>query len=351
MARTHFHDDHRHLVPGRAYSYDRAADGGWQKTVLSYANAGATSLFTTAEDLGRWILHLASTEGEPATRTLLQKGRLNDGSEIDYALGLVHGELRGVRTLSHGGADAGFRSILLIFPDHDLGVVVLANSPAVDPSRRASEVAEILLGDEMAALPDEAAASEGPTEEIELSPEVLEKLAGTYRLAELGLVLEVTVREGALFTTVPGTGELQLRAVGEREFLLPELSGRVRFDLADEGRAMGLRVRVPGQQLEGLRFEPLAGVDLGVYEGWYFSPEVETLYRIEAKDSVLVAHHVRNGSIDLVPLEEDGFQGSEWFFGSVAFERDAKGEVAAFRLSGGRVRNLLFRRLDSFDGP
>ncbi len=50
MTHTHFHDDHEEIVPNRAYSY--APDGdGFHKSVLSYANVGATSLFTTAEDL------------------------------------------------------------------------------------------------------------------------------------------------------------------------------------------------------------------------------------------------------------------------------------------------------------
>ena len=47
MARTHFHDDHTLVVPGRAYSYAPRAGGGLMKSTLSFANCGATSLFTT----------------------------------------------------------------------------------------------------------------------------------------------------------------------------------------------------------------------------------------------------------------------------------------------------------------
>jgi CubicO group peptidase (beta-lactamase class C family) len=50
MVHTQVYDDHERLVRNRAYSYRRGGDGAWIKSVLSYANRGATSLFTTAGD-------------------------------------------------------------------------------------------------------------------------------------------------------------------------------------------------------------------------------------------------------------------------------------------------------------
>ena len=42
------------IVRNRAYSYAEKDDEGFQHSVLSYAIAGATSLFTTVEDLALW---------------------------------------------------------------------------------------------------------------------------------------------------------------------------------------------------------------------------------------------------------------------------------------------------------
>ncbi|MBL4888231.1 MAG: beta-lactamase family protein, partial [Flavobacteriaceae bacterium] len=50
MSNTLFYDDHEKIVKNRAYSYF-SDDTGYKKSVLSYANVGATSLFTTVEDL------------------------------------------------------------------------------------------------------------------------------------------------------------------------------------------------------------------------------------------------------------------------------------------------------------
>src|SRR5581483_10720470 len=49
MTSTHFHDNYTEIEKGRAYSYDREKDH-FANAVLSYSNAGATSLFTNIPD-------------------------------------------------------------------------------------------------------------------------------------------------------------------------------------------------------------------------------------------------------------------------------------------------------------
>ncbi|MGK0448825.1 MAG: CubicO group peptidase (beta-lactamase class C family), partial [Polaribacter sp.] len=59
MNNTLFYDDHEKIVKNRAYSY-YSDDTGFKKSVLSYANVGATSLFTTVEDLSLWAMNFNS---------------------------------------------------------------------------------------------------------------------------------------------------------------------------------------------------------------------------------------------------------------------------------------------------
>src|SRR5258708_11516084 len=56
MKNTLFYDDHEKMVKNRAYSYYQFKDG-YKKSVLNYANVGATSLFTTVEDLSKWAVN------------------------------------------------------------------------------------------------------------------------------------------------------------------------------------------------------------------------------------------------------------------------------------------------------
>jgi hypothetical protein len=86
MTSTQIYDDHERLVPGRAYSY-RYSEDGLSKAVLSYANSGATSLFTTAEDLARWLLNFRTGQvgGQEAIDLLQVPGVLNDEGEGEAA--------------------------------------------------------------------------------------------------------------------------------------------------------------------------------------------------------------------------------------------------------------------------
>ncbi len=54
MTHTHFHDDHRQIVPSRAYSYSGNSKDGYQNSVLFDANAGAASLFRTRVSFRGW---------------------------------------------------------------------------------------------------------------------------------------------------------------------------------------------------------------------------------------------------------------------------------------------------------
>src|SRR5262249_26166138 len=81
MTNTHFHDDHRMIVKNRAYSYSPKRGGGYENSPLEYANVGATSLFTTVEDLARWDQNFydGRVGGSAVLADMLTKGKLNDG--------------------------------------------------------------------------------------------------------------------------------------------------------------------------------------------------------------------------------------------------------------------------------
>jgi hypothetical protein len=117
--------------------------------VTNFDTAGATSLLTTVGDLARWHRNFdrPAVGGDPFIAGLLERGVLKNGKPIDYALGLVHGTYRGLRTVSHGGSDAGYRSAFVRFPDQRFGVATLCNIANVNPTEFSYRVADIFLGD------------------------------------------------------------------------------------------------------------------------------------------------------------------------------------------------------------
>lgn len=87
--------------------------------------------------------------------------------------------------------------------------------------------------------------------------------------------------------------------------------------------------------------------NLKEYTGKYYSPELETTYTILLEGSQLKAIHIRNPSLPLKPQVKDTFTAGEWWFGNVAFERNAQGEISSFSLEGnGFIRLRFYKTID-----
>lgn len=154
MSNTFFYDDHEKVVPNRAYSYyknGRTSEGGYKKAVLSYANAGATSLFTTPEDLCKWAQNFETmTVGNANVMNMMQRRFiLNKGDTTDYAMGISIGKYRGRKMISHSGGDAGYRSFLVWFPEDHTAIAVTSNLAQFGPAGLAFAEAAVLLGDKL----------------------------------------------------------------------------------------------------------------------------------------------------------------------------------------------------------
>jgi CubicO group peptidase (beta-lactamase class C family) len=347
MTNTHFHLDHEQVVRNMAYSYYPRSGGGYRKSVLSYANVGATSLFTTVEDLARWIANLDSPKvgGPELWRQMVEKGKLNSGKEIDYGFGLAIGELRQARMISHGGADAGYRSYLLWLPEHHLGVALLSNLGTMDVGGIAQLAAEVFLHPKLASIPARSrpATTASARQPYPVNPSTLERYAGKYR-GESGRVISI-VREGDTLKGDLSAGSMQaLTPVGEHEFSVTEINARVVFARLESGKAAQYTLETGDQRRVYQRVDPAneAPLKLEDYAGSYRSQELEMDCAIQAKEGKLIVQHRRHGEMALRQTSRDRFNASD--LGSLKFDRDAQGQVTGFKLTTGRVRNLRFSR-------
>ncbi len=80
------------------------------------------------------------------------------------------------------------------------------------------------------------------------------------------------------------------------------------------------------------------------FAGVYASAELNTSLSIAVRDGVLVARHPRHGEVVLHAAETDEFRTTAWWMQIVAFTRDAEGRPRDLLVSGGRVRDIRFRR-------
>lgn len=340
MDHTHFRDDFNEIVKDQAYGYVRSATG-FRLSVTNFDTAGATSLLTTVGDLAKWHANFDTPAvGGPALIAgLLTRGTLNDGSRIDYAVGITHGTYRGVPTVNHGGADAGYRSMFLRFPEQKFGVAVLCNLASANPGLLAQRIADVYLGDTL--KPVAAPPAPDSSAEVPVSAEALAAVAGLYWNDPYSPPRRFEVREGRLHSLTP---PLPLKSLGGGRFVAmtgPPVT--VSFEIAN-GRATRARVAPPGAPVEDLpRVEPFApsSAALAEFAGVYRSDEIETVYRMVVRDGLLRLERLKAPAAPLTPFVADTFTGQPGMF---RFVRGDGGRVTGFVLDGGRVRKMTFTK-------
>ncbi len=343
MAHTHFHQDLTQLVSGRAYSYMEAGKS-YAAAPLNFANVGATSLFTTADDLVRWLDNFRTFKigGAAAVARLQEPCVLADGSRFDYGLGLGLGNYRGLPILWHNGGDAGYRSDVMWFPQQELGIAVLGNAANLYAEGKAQKIAAVFLDDEM----KRAEAKQPKTERkyVEADPKQLEQYVGTYLLPFVPQIFRIFAEKGKLWGPEKEGTRFELRPVAPGKFYMGEIDADIEF-VPKPGGGMRMRVLQPGFINEGDRVEAgEAETDLPAYSGVYWSEELETQYTFFVRDGTLFGLHARHGEFALVPAFKDYFTSDEWFTPTLRFFRDANGRVTSVRMGGGRVTGVLFAR-------
>ena len=343
MRNTHFRDDHAEIVKNMAYGYVPAKDT-FRISITNFDTVGATSLLTTVEDLALWDenFYTPRVGGPEMIRQMLERGKLNDGEQLDYAFGLVIGKHRGLATVDHAGGDAGYRSDMIRFPDQHFTAVCLCNRADSNPSELTLQVAEIYLAKEMTAA-DKVDA--GPGKTVQLAPEKLAAKVGTYIKAEGGQTLSITLKDDKLHIT-PGAGEdsYEMNALSENDFRLATAPIDLKFEALKPAGPLRLIVKHGEDKAEVFEavspFTPSTS-ELSSCVGFYYSEEIEPIYVMKIDDGKLVLHTLKNKPDTLRPITPDLFAGS---IGTIRFKRNAQRQVSGFVLNADHVRNMRFQK-------
>ena len=342
MSRTHFHDDHRRIVRDRAASFEPFG-AGYRAAPLNYANVGATSLFTTAPDLARWLDNFRAPKvgDAKAIARLQEQAKLANGETIAYALGVSIGQYRGLRTVSHSGGDAGYRSHVVWFPEHQLGVAVLSNLGSFNPGGLANQVAAVYL--EQAMKPEAAPPPAQERKFITLDSGAVDRFVGHYQIGDR--VIHAVKQDGRLMAAPVGSTPLELKPLAANRFYAEQMRTEVEFTPKDAG-GMAIKFMQPGGTLSGERvaFAAFDERDLNLYPGAYWSEELETRYTVLLKDGKLSVDHAHHGEVLLTSFAKDRFRSGSWFMTEVRFGRDASGNVSTMTLGGGRLTGIRFRK-------
>lgn len=249
MKSTLFYNDHERIVKNRAYSYS-SEGSGFKKRKLNFANVGATSLFTTVEDLSLWAANFKNliVGSEAIFKQLRTPARLNNGEEFGGALGQFVGTFKGLREIEHGGADAGYRAFLARFPDQDFAVAVFSNSGEFNSSAAAHSIADIYLEKQYKQDPkEEEVAGEVVSETVasvfDPSSVEMEQYEGLYHSDELTTEYRIKAVDNGLLVTHSRLSDFVLRPQSEDTFTPNTWSfGRTAFIRDEHNHIIGFRV-------------------------------------------------------------------------------------------------------------
>ncbi len=347
MKNSHIHDDHTEVVANRAYSYRPLDNVKFANSVLNYANAGATSLFTNIPDMAKWVINFYNTKVGDATtlKKLTTNGILNNGSKISYAAGIVADEYNGKKRFSHNGADAGFRTAVSIFPDEKLGFIVFSNLSNANPSARAGEITDLFIKP----LPKTSAVA--PTKlDSSLSKitdtNSVKKYMGNY-ISDDAARFSYKLNGQQMYWTSATGNYLLAKTQNDTMALLANPEVKFLFS-TNASKDTIVDQYWPGNHRKLAKFnlpttDPvLLDKELKEYTGTYYSPELDTKFYWTLEKHKLKVTNKKNINVLLDYIQKDQFSSGNYFIG---FKRNSNNQMAGYEISTGRVRHLVFDKL------
>ena len=258
MVNSQFCDDHEMILKNRAYAYQAVENDEFKHVVNNTTAVGDGFLYSTVEDIAKWILNLdtARIGGQTVLEQMHERGVLNNGEQTDYAFGLHISEYRTLKTVRHGGSWQGFQSHLMHFPDQKFGVVILCNLDTFNPRSLAEKIADIYLADVLAPIeasePDKAAEPVKEATFEPLEPEQLTEFEGDYYAEELDTTYTLSVHGNQLVAQHIRHDDILLTYADDHflgdVWFFPE----IRFMRDDAGDVVGFKVT--GNRVKGLYF-------------------------------------------------------------------------------------------------
>lgn len=361
MNQTHFHDEVAMIVPNRAYSYIPHPSGnGFQKGLLNYDNVGATSLFTTVEDMVKWDRNMDTGEvgGKDLVEQLHERTVLNNGKELSYAFGISIEKYHGLTKVGHGGADSGYRTYIARYPDVHMLIIVFCNLGSMIPQKLGHQIMDICIEEGLVQLPanvlkeikdskiTSTSQTDKKTEESlhsDFNLEVWkEKIEGLYEIST-GVLIQLKLTDDNILGRILSDESriFVFHPVTAFSFEDSQSGLNLELQLSQENDLEGITIISGNTKINLTKHESftLPEEDQKEYIGQYFSEELQVKYTlIQKKDQLQFVHH-RIDDIPLIALQKDLFHGSMFQF---RFFRNEEGQIIGFYVSSGRVRNLKF---------
>ena len=348
MSGTNFHDDYTEIVENRAYSYGRSGGGGFRNSILSYSNAGATSLFTNVNDMAKWIANLYYPKVGTAMeiRQLTQKGILNSGKELTYALGISVNHYKGWKQYSHSGGDAGYRTFITAFPDLKMGFIVFSNLGDFNPVGKTYELVNLFIRDTAANAMAERNSID--TSMAAITNEHFRKTyPGTY-LSDAGVHFNFPLKNDRIYWERAGRADLLVKGQKDTFLVAPTPEIKFLFMTTSSGDTMVNQFWPDGERIL-MKYSPannLSESQLREYTGVYYCPELDVKYGIVLKGKGLLLTNNKYEDSKIRVTGKDDLFTDFWWMNHLKITRDKKKKITGFEVNDTRIQHLKFIKME-----
>jgi CubicO group peptidase (beta-lactamase class C family) len=362
MTSSLIRDDHARLIPHKAIGYSLYLDGQPRVLVGNLEYAGSSNFVTTIRDLARWDANFYDPKvgGPSFVDGMRTRGKLTDGTELEYAMGLSEYESHGLHVESHDGSYAGYRSVMTRYPSERLSVAVLCNTTEADADALGEKVAAVFLPQLSAREPAVTAPAPAPapaTVRADFGHD-LASLAGLYVDTSTAETRTIEVADGVVRARLGRSATAAFRElvpVGPGDLVVK--GGRTHYAYQPaQGKQPARLVRTAKTELARtfVRVDPVDRVDnLAEYAGRYGSDELAHDIEIRIEDGHLIMAALGGATLGtaFTPLSRDLFVSQDAGWKSTddvgwRFERDGRGRVVRLVASTDRTRGVALKRRD-----
>jgi CubicO group peptidase (beta-lactamase class C family) len=349
MKNTLFYDDNTDLIKNRVFSYNKKnAEDGFDNVIMRFHLVGSFGAYSTIEDLFLWDQNFYNNKlgkgGQKIIKNMHEEGLLNNGESSGYAHSVMINNYKGLKTVRHAGSFAGYRSVILRFPDERVSVIILANRDDANLWTMSYQLADVLLKEKFIAVSKK-------TETKTVNPEIthikekfsLAQITGNYE-REPGSLFKFSIKNDSLQLVEWWSNEplMLINTEGNTykeannpsdQFIFSELKNHLTQKLTVSGPSF----KFISKRKEKIDFSAL---NLADYSGDFYSEEIDATHLLFLEDGKLKVKIAINEVLALAPYNIDTFYSDDYF---VHFSR-TNGKVSGFNLKAGWVTNLKFKK-------
>lgn len=310
---------------------------------------GASNIYSSLSDMAKWGANLLSAKAE--NRELLNRlstpyNILSNGDTIMYTYGFFVGNHKGIKMVEHSGGVPGFRNQFMIFPDHELLIILMFNNESISTRQLATDIAELMLAENLKEeLPS-------PRVAREIDHEDVRNFEGKFEMPD-GMELTFMFELDTFWLSLPGDAKFQLFAENGNKFFLKAFDAQCSFITSDNGEVNEMVWHQGGGDYQGFRVEErieLTSDELAGYAGNYIHEILNSRYPVAFADGKLTMQTPSTfkqflgfDTVELTHISGDRF--STDMLGMLEFTRGDNNQINGFVLADvGRLQNISFSR-------